>query len=116
MFEYTPIMQPETSETFYLKIYVPQEYASVSPLSFERISLPSTHLNNPNNLSQYTTNVLVYPIISAQLKSTDFQVLPLDEQPTKIFDVTDLRSSVDWKWVVQAPIHLEIIPWFCQFL
>ena len=102
-FEYTPFMQTATSETFYLEIYIPQQYASADPFFFERIFLPSTPFNKPNNLFSFTTNVLVYPIISAQLESTDFRILPLDSQSTKIFDVTNPSSSVNWRWVVQAP-------------
>jgi len=103
MFEYAPIMQLQTSETFYLMVYVPQEYASADPFSFERISLPTHRLNPINTLSRYTTSLLVYPTIGAQLESTDFRILPVDRQSTKFLDVSDQGAMVDWKWIVQAP-------------
>jgi len=100
-FEYSPVMQTNSSETFFLSVFIPDAFFDANPFEFTRVT--STPTIDFSNIFSYTTNILVYPIISARLDSTDFEILSVDSKPTRMLKVNDPYATVNWTWIAQAP-------------
>lgn len=134
------------NDMFSVSIDIPREYDNLKLSSFERIYLPLGSNGNeqlpmpywqhiPKFVQYpadcfYSQNILVYPIIDAQLTSEDFEILSFEPDTLKILDVTSQYPSVSWRWIIKirnyysskGSVSLSLFldeisdpSWFCTF-
>ncbi|MBE0669121.1 MAG: hypothetical protein IH588_00905 [Anaerolineales bacterium] len=101
--EYPPSMKTFESETVSLQVLIPYEMANANLNEFDRVFLLQ---NEPLILEDYLTFskfTYVYIYMRADLKSTSFEIEPLQGDGFQFVDIEHPGNPTIWEWIVQAP-------------
>lgn len=113
--EYPLRFTPGSSDVLRALIAIPPEMASLKPIAFERIPVPTDAPPIVGETTAYQTTILVAETMRLELSSPTITVDTLTA-PTQAVDITGDGDSTMWAWSLVAPdtagLHVLVLKTF----
>ncbi|MGC9467636.1 MAG: hypothetical protein ACP5HS_03525 [Anaerolineae bacterium] len=100
--EYPLSMEPGTTDTVILEVYVPPLLASADPSRVARVVTPQSTERASDAFETYVATIYISAAMRAELASSAFEVA--EQQPAQqLVEVNAVEQPTYWMWILKAP-------------